>query len=53
MSVAPVLFWARSAAAYQLGYIDHVWDPFFDAASDRVLSSDTGHTWPVSDGALS
>jgi hypothetical protein len=26
MSTVPVLFWTRTAAAYQLGYIDHVWD---------------------------
>lgn len=53
MSTVPVLFWARAAAAYQLGYIDHVWDPLFGEASERVLSSDMSHMWPVSDGALS
>jgi hypothetical protein len=43
---------SRYLAAYQLGYIDYVWDPFFGEASERVLGSEMSHMWPVSDGAL-
>ncbi len=43
---------SRYLAAYQLGYIDSTWDPFFGAGSERVLNSDLSHTWPVSDAAL-
>jgi hypothetical protein len=43
---------SRYLAAYQLGYIDHAWDPFFGEATDRVLSSDMSHMWPISDGGL-
>ena len=43
---------SRYLAAYQLGYIDHVWDPFFGEGSRRVLDSKMSHSWPVSDAAL-
>ena len=45
---------SRYLGAYQLGYIDSVWDPFFGFASgtQQVLDSQMSHTWPVSDGAL-
>lgn len=43
---------SRYLAAYQLGYIDHVWDPFFGAGSRRVLDSKMSHMWPISDAAL-
>jgi len=43
---------SRYLAAFQLGYIDRVWDPFFEEGSRRVLNSDMSHTWPVSDAGL-
>lgn len=43
---------SRYLAAFQLGYIDHAWDPFFGAATMQVLNSDMSHTWPISDGGL-
>jgi hypothetical protein len=45
---------SRYLAAYQLGYIDYVWDPFFGFATGTqpVLDSQMSHTWPVSDAAL-
>ena len=53
------LFVARYLAAYQLGHIPHVWDPFFDgSASDpqngteEVITSALSKAFPVSDAAL-
>lgn len=48
------LIFSRYLAAYQLGYIDYVWDPFFgfENGSQLVLDSDMSHFWPVSDGGL-
>ncbi|MCB0963368.1 MAG: hypothetical protein KDA98_08710 [Acidimicrobiales bacterium] len=45
---------SRYLGAYQLGYVDSVWDPFFgfDGGSRLVLDSQMSHTWPVSDAAL-
>ena len=43
---------SRYLAAYQLGYIDVAWDPFFGASTETVLNSDMSHMWPVSDAAL-
>lgn len=43
---------SRYLAAYQLGYIDTVWDPFFGAQSQRVLDSKMSHSWPVSDAGF-
>lgn len=43
---------SRYLAMFQLGYIDHVWDPFFAEASQRVLNSNMSHAWPISDGGL-
>jgi hypothetical protein len=45
-------FIARHMAAYQLGYIDRVWDPFFGAQTEKILSSDVSRAWPVSDAGL-
>ncbi len=54
MIVAGFLGWivSRYLGAFQLGYIDHIWDPFFGDGSLRVLNSDMSHSLPVSDGAL-
>lgn len=43
---------SRYLAAFQLGFIDTVWEPFFGDGSRRVLNSDMSHMWPVSDGGL-
>ncbi len=42
---------SRYLAAYQLGYIDSVWDPFF-GSSLEVLDSAMSHALPVSDAGL-
>lgn len=45
---------SRYLSAYQLGYIDEVWDPFFGfvGGTQPVLDSDMSHMWPVSDAGL-
>ncbi|MCB0961557.1 MAG: vitamin K epoxide reductase family protein [Acidimicrobiales bacterium] len=45
---------SRYLAAYQLGYISSVWDPFFGFAggTQPVLDSQMSHLWPISDAAL-
>lgn len=43
---------SRYLAAFQLGYIDTVWDPFFGEQSERVLNSAMSHSMPISDAGL-
>jgi len=43
---------SRYLAAYQLGYIHTIWDPFFDQGTVRVLTSDVSQAFPVSDAGL-
>jgi hypothetical protein len=43
---------SRHLAAYQLGYIDGVWEPFFADGSLRVLDSGMSHALFVSDAGL-
>lgn len=43
---------ARYLAAFQLGHIPEVWDPFFGDGSERILKSDVSKAFPVSDGGL-
>lgn len=43
---------SRYLAAFQLGYVDEVWDPWFGDGSRLVLNSDMSHTWPVSDAGF-
>lgn len=45
---------SRYLAAFQLGYIDAVWDPFFGFAggTEPILSSEMSHMWPISDAGL-
>jgi hypothetical protein len=45
---------SRYLAAFQLGYVDTVWDPFFGFAggTERVLNSSLSHSLPVSDAGL-
>jgi hypothetical protein len=45
-------FLARYLAAYQLGYIDNVWDPFFGNGSERVLNSEVSKAFIISDAGL-
>ena len=54
------LYVSRYLAAYQLGYIPGVWDPFFAAASpldprngtEDIITSWVSKAWPVSDAAV-
>lgn len=39
-------------AAYQFGWVDSVWDPFFGDGTEEVLDSDLSHLFPVSDALL-
>ena len=43
---------SRYLAAFQLGYVTTVWEPFFGDGTRRVLNSQMSHMWPISDGAL-
>ncbi len=43
---------AKYLAARQLGYIDTVWDPFFDPGTEKVLTSSVSQLFPVSDAGL-
>ncbi|MGB5928987.1 MAG: vitamin K epoxide reductase family protein [Cyclobacteriaceae bacterium] len=43
---------SRYLGAFQLGYIDTVWDPFFGDGTLNVLNSDMSHSFPISDAAL-
>lgn len=46
------LFLSRYMAAFQLGHIDHVWDPFFDDGTARIITSEISEAWPVADAGL-
>lgn len=54
MIVTGFLGWvvSRYLGAFQLGYIDHAWDPFFGESSRQVLNSNMSHSLPISDGAF-
>jgi hypothetical protein len=43
-------------AAYQLGYIDSIWEPFFSGVAGNgtqtILTSDVSKAWPISDAGL-
>jgi hypothetical protein len=43
---------SRYLAAYQLGYIDRVWEPFFGEGTVEVLTSDLSESVPISDAGL-
>lgn len=43
---------ARYLAAFQLGHITEVWEPFFGDGSARILKSEISKAFPVSDGGL-
>jgi hypothetical protein len=54
MIVTGLLGWmvSRYLAAFQLGYLDYAWDPFFGESSMMVLNSAMSHSLPVSDAGL-
>ena len=43
---------SRYLAAYQLGYLESVWEPFFGGGSRRVLDSQMSHALPISDAGF-
>ena len=43
---------SRYLGAFQMGYIDQMWDPFFGIESQKVLNSTMSHSLPISDGAF-
>ncbi|MBX9584614.1 MAG: vitamin K epoxide reductase family protein [Gemmataceae bacterium] len=45
-------FISRYLAAYQLGHVPAVWDPFFGDGTKRVLESEVSRAWPISDAGL-
>ncbi|GAB3168904.1 SPW repeat domain-containing protein [Telluribacter humicola] len=45
-------FVARYMGAYQMGYIDTIWDPFFGDGTRQVLTSKVSKSFPVSDAML-
>ncbi|MGH8727418.1 MAG: NAD-dependent epimerase/dehydratase family protein, partial [Burkholderiales bacterium] len=53
------LYVSRYLAAYQLGHIPDVWDPFFDGSpldpqngTEEIITSWVSKAWPVSDAAV-
>ena len=53
------LYVSRYLAAYQLGHIPHVWDPFFAGSpldpqngTEEIITSSVSRAWPVSDAAV-
>ncbi|MBA5777546.1 NAD-dependent epimerase/dehydratase family protein [Stappia sp. F7233] len=52
------LFVSRYLAAYQLGYIDDVWDPFFpgtapgENGTEQIITSAVSRAWPVPDAGI-
>lgn len=45
-------FISRYLAAFQLGHIVTVWDPFFRDGTGKILQSDVSRAFPVSDAGL-
>lgn len=45
-------FISRYLAAYQLGYVNHAWDPFFGNGTATVLTSSVSKAWPISDAGF-
>lgn len=43
---------SRYLAAYQMGHIDWIWDPFFGLGTHNVLTSEVSKAFPVSDAGL-
>lgn len=45
-------FLARQMAAYQLGHIESLWDPFFGEGMVRIITSEVSRAWPIPDAGL-
>lgn len=45
-------FFARYMAAFQLGYIQHIWDPFFGDGTLHVITSKISKDFPLSDAGM-
>ena len=45
-------FIARYMTAYQLGYTDSAWDPFFGDGTEVIITSDVSKAWPIADAGL-
>ena len=43
---------SRYLGAFQLGFLDGIWDPFFGGGTREVLNSEMSHMWPISDAAF-
>lgn len=54
MIVLGLIGWlmSRYLAAFQLGYITTVWEPFFGTGTVDVLTSKMSQAWPISDAGL-
>lgn len=53
------LYVSRYLAAYQLGHVPNVWDPFFPGSpqdprngTEEIVTSSVSQAWPVSDAAV-
>lgn len=46
------LFLSRYMAAFQLGHIENVWDPFFGEGTAHIITSYISEAWPVADAGL-
>ncbi len=53
------LLTSRILTAYQLGHIDHVWEPFFAGSltdprngTEEIITSNMSKAWPIPDGGL-
>lgn len=46
------MFIALYLSAYQFGWVDSIWDPFFGDGTERVLDSGLSHLFPVPDALL-
>lgn len=45
-------FFSRYMAAFQLGYIDTMWDPVFGSGTLNVITSSVSKAFPISDAGL-
>lgn len=54
MIIAGFIGWlvSRYISAFQLGYIDSAWDPFFGKGTEQVLNSNMSHSMFISDAGL-
>jgi nucleoside-diphosphate-sugar epimerase len=46
------LFLSRYMAAFQLGHVEKVWDPFFGDGTAHIITSYISEAWPVADAGL-